>query len=57
MPCILLSINATNHDLQLADSAGAIHLGRGTIITERPEIELAEFEQCQAYAYIPAVPA
>ena len=61
--CTALSIDTVSHRAQLAAAtikkgdrlsidgeAGAIYLGRGDVIAERPEAELAEIERWRAAA-------
>jgi pyruvate, orthophosphate dikinase len=61
--CTALSIDPAAHTAQLAgttinegdwlsigDEAGAIYLGRGDVLAERPEAELAEVERWRAVA-------
>jgi pyruvate, orthophosphate dikinase len=43
--------------LSIDGSAGTIHFGRGSIVTERPEAELAEIERWRAQTPAPAVGA
>jgi len=61
--CTQLAVDEAHHGAQLGGiavhegdwlsidgGAGTIHLGRGNILTERPEIELAEIERWRAQA-------
>lgn len=43
--------------LSLDPGAGAVYLGRCTIVSERPEVELAQIERWRAREFVPAVPA
>jgi len=68
--CKELAIDETRHGAQLGGiavregdwlsidgSAGTIHFGRGSIVTERPEAELAEIERWRAQTSAPAAGA